>query len=84
MRLWRSGDSIRNHGRFFDGSRSGDLAPSRKTDLMCAGKMHDDEMNINVALVRRLVAAQFPQWANLPVKPVEMDGTVLHSGSVKI
>jgi aminoglycoside phosphotransferase (APT) family kinase protein len=41
---------------------------------MCVGKMHDDEMNINVALVRRLVATQFPQWANLPVKPLELDG----------
>jgi aminoglycoside phosphotransferase (APT) family kinase protein len=31
-------------------------------------------INIDVALVRRLVATQFPQWANLPVKPVELDG----------
>jgi phosphotransferase family enzyme len=51
---------------------------------MCADKMHDDEMNINAALVRRLVAAPFPQWTNLPVKPVELDGITLHSGSVKI
>lgn len=31
-------------------------------------------VNINVALVRRLVATQFPRWANLPIKPVEFDG----------
>jgi aminoglycoside phosphotransferase (APT) family kinase protein len=31
-------------------------------------------VDINVALVRRLVAAQFPQWADLPIKPVRFDG----------
>lgn len=38
---------------------------------------------INVSLVRRLVAAQFPQWAALPIKPVEFDGwdnTTFHLG----
>jgi aminoglycoside phosphotransferase (APT) family kinase protein len=30
--------------------------------------------DINVALVRRLVAAQFPQWADLPIRPVAFDG----------
>lgn len=29
---------------------------------------------ITPALVSRLVAAQFPQWAHLPVTPVELDG----------
>jgi aminoglycoside phosphotransferase (APT) family kinase protein len=29
---------------------------------------------IDAALVRRLVAAQFPQWAELPIRPVELDG----------
>jgi len=33
-----------------------------------------DEVGINVSLVGRLVAAQFPQWADLPVEPVELDG----------
>jgi aminoglycoside phosphotransferase (APT) family kinase protein len=28
----------------------------------------------DAALVRRLVAAQFPEWAHLPVRPVERDG----------
>lgn len=31
-------------------------------------------MNIDIALVSRLVAAQFPQWADLPIKPVEAGG----------
>ncbi|MEU8114335.1 aminoglycoside phosphotransferase family protein [Micromonospora sp. NPDC048947] len=29
---------------------------------------------IDTTLVRRLVAEQFPQWADLPVRPVEVDG----------
>ncbi len=41
---------------------------------MPAGKMHADKVNIDVSLVRRLLAAQFPQWADLPIKPVEFDG----------
>jgi aminoglycoside phosphotransferase (APT) family kinase protein len=36
---------------------------------MSAGKMH-----IDVSLVRRLVATQFPQWADLSIKPVEPGG----------
>ncbi|MDQ6743652.1 MAG: phosphotransferase, partial [Candidatus Dormibacteraeota bacterium] len=34
--------------------------------------MHRAE--ISAALVSRLVAAQFPRWAELPVTPVELDG----------
>jgi aminoglycoside phosphotransferase (APT) family kinase protein len=33
-----------------------------------------DEVRIDAALVRRLVAAQFPQWAELPVVPVSPGG----------
>jgi aminoglycoside phosphotransferase (APT) family kinase protein len=36
--------------------------------------MHADEVDINVSLVRRLIATQFPQWADLPVRPVEVGG----------
>lgn len=32
------------------------------------------KVDINVALVRRLVSAQFPQWADLPIKPVQFGG----------
>jgi aminoglycoside phosphotransferase (APT) family kinase protein len=31
-------------------------------------------MNINVSLVSRLVAAQFPRWADRPIRPVESGG----------
>ncbi|MGW0905454.1 aminoglycoside phosphotransferase family protein [Streptomyces sp. NPDC002853] len=34
----------------------------------------DGRAGIDAALVRRLVAAQFPQWRDLPVRPVEVDG----------
>jgi aminoglycoside phosphotransferase (APT) family kinase protein len=34
----------------------------------------DGRAGIDAALVRRLVAAQFPQWSGLPVTPVEVDG----------
>jgi len=33
-----------------------------------------DEVRIDVPLVRRLVAAQFPQWADLPVEPAGAAG----------
>jgi aminoglycoside phosphotransferase (APT) family kinase protein len=45
---------------------------------MCTGKSacvtSDGRAGIDAALVRRLVAAQFPQWRDLPVRPVEVDG----------
>ncbi|MEV0526441.1 aminoglycoside phosphotransferase family protein [Streptomyces sp. NPDC050439] len=34
----------------------------------------DGRAGIDAALVKRLVAAQFPQWRDLPVRPVEVDG----------
>ena len=37
--------------------------------------MHPDEVDIDVALVRRLVETQFPQWADLPIAPVLPMGT---------
>jgi len=37
--------------------------------------MHADEADIDVPLVRRLVATQFPAWADLPVEPVASAGT---------
>ena len=41
---------------------------------MNSDKTYPTREEINVSLVRRLVAAQFPQWANLPIRPVEFDG----------
>jgi len=39
-------------------------------------KMHGDELQIDEALVRRLLAAQLPQWADLPLRRIEPSGTV--------
>jgi aminoglycoside phosphotransferase (APT) family kinase protein len=38
-------------------------------------KMHTDEVDTDAALVRRLLASQFPQWADLPLRPVSSAGT---------
>jgi aminoglycoside phosphotransferase (APT) family kinase protein len=38
--------------------------------------MHEDEVDTDVSLVRRLLAAQFPQWADLPVEHFDSAGTV--------
>lgn len=38
-------------------------------------KMHVDEVDIDQALVRRLLAAQFPHWVDLPLERVRSAGT---------
>ncbi len=38
-------------------------------------KMHADEVDTDPLLVRGLLAAQFPQWAHLPIARVESAGT---------
>jgi aminoglycoside phosphotransferase (APT) family kinase protein len=43
--------------------------------LVSAGKMHADEVETDAALVGRLLAAQFPQWAGLAIEPVISSGT---------
>jgi len=40
-----------------------------------AARMHADEVETNEPLVRRLLNAQFPAWAELPIKRVESAGT---------
>ena len=42
---------------------------------MAPEKMHADELETDPGLVRRLLAAQFPNWADLPVEPVRFFGT---------
>lgn len=42
---------------------------------MSTKKMHADEIETDAALVRRLIAAQFPQWADLPIAAVRSAGT---------
>lgn len=39
-------------------------------------EMHDGQLAIDAGQVRRLVAAQFPEWAGLDVRPVASPGTV--------
>ena len=38
-------------------------------------KMHPDEAHIDADLVRRLIAAQFPDWADLRIATVTSAGT---------
>ncbi len=42
--------------------------------LMRAEKLKAGKFPVDTALVERLVAAQFPHWAGLPVRPVAEDG----------
>ncbi|GGS57345.1 phosphotransferase [Streptomyces violaceus] len=42
---------------------------------MCAVRMHEDERDVDVPLVGRLIAGQFPQWAGLPLRRVESSGS---------
>ncbi|MCW5853639.1 MAG: aminoglycoside phosphotransferase family protein [Anaerolineae bacterium] len=42
---------------------------------MPPGKMHADEVDTDASLVRRLLAPQFPAWADLPIAPVPSAGT---------
>src|SRR3954453_819094 len=44
--------------------------------MTVATRMHDNEIDIDEALVCRLVVEQFPEWAGLPVRRVEPAGTV--------
>jgi aminoglycoside phosphotransferase (APT) family kinase protein len=41
---------------------------------MHSGDMPSTKVDINVSLVGQLVTTQFPQWADLPIKPVEFGG----------
>lgn len=39
-------------------------------------RMHTGQLSVSPETVRELVAAQFPQWRHLPVRPVASEGTV--------
>jgi aminoglycoside phosphotransferase (APT) family kinase protein len=43
---------------------------------MCADKMHAGEIDIDAELVRTLLTAQFPRWADLPIRHVPSYGPV--------
>ncbi|BBA95277.1 putative phosphotransferase [Actinacidiphila reveromycinica] len=57
------GGEVGGVGGVGGGEPSGDGAPGR-----------DGRAGIDAELVRRLIAAQFPRWADLPVAPVPVDG----------
>ena len=38
-------------------------------------QMHSDELEIDEALVRRMLAEQFPEWIELPLRRIEPSGT---------
>lgn len=42
---------------------------------MATRRMHADEVDIDARLVRRLLAAQLPEWAELPLEPIHPLGT---------
>ena len=42
---------------------------------MASGKMHVEEVDHDAGLVQRLLAAQFPKWADLPLEPLQSSGT---------
>ena len=42
---------------------------------MSTTKMHADEVDTDVPLVVRLLTTQVPQWADLPIEPVQSAGT---------
>ena len=39
------------------------------------GAMHEDEVQIGVEQVARLIETQFPGWAGLPLRPMQPEGT---------
>jgi aminoglycoside phosphotransferase (APT) family kinase protein len=53
--------------RWLDGAETGDDRDVTPTPA-------DGRAGIDAALVKRLIAAQFPQWSGLPVTPVAVDG----------
>jgi aminoglycoside phosphotransferase (APT) family kinase protein len=50
--------------------------PDRSNGLLSSRKVDGDQVDIDTPLVRELVAAQFPQWAALPLEPVDSSGLV--------
>ncbi len=61
-------------GRIVQGSEG--LASRGAGETMPAVAMHDDELDVDVHVVRQLIAEQFPEWSTLPVRRVPTAGTV--------
>src|SRR5688572_1586474 len=51
------------------------MRPASDDEAMARPRMHADEIATDVYLVRRLLAEQLPQWAELPIEPVVSYGT---------
>ncbi len=51
------------------------VLPARREAKPVGAKMHADEVDIDQPMVRRLLHAQFPQWADLSIAPVSSAGT---------
>lgn len=50
------------------------LSKSKQT-VIGAENMHMDKLELDVSIIRRLLAAQFPQWADLPIEYLRSSGT---------
>jgi aminoglycoside phosphotransferase (APT) family kinase protein len=72
------GLALLKHGKSSARDDPGEAAKDRtdfKALSMRTGRMHAEELDTDVSLVRRLLTKQFPQWADLPIEPVDHAGT---------
>ena len=53
-----------------------DMDGAEPSGTLPAVTLHDNELPIDAALVRRLLADQMPQWSELPLRRLESSGTV--------
>jgi aminoglycoside phosphotransferase (APT) family kinase protein len=51
------------------------VMPQRRPSVVPNVRMHADELEIDASLVRRLLVAQFPEWADRPLSRIEPAGT---------
>src|SRR3954468_15976341 len=49
---------------------------NRRSRQAASGAMHEDELRIDATIVSRLIADQFPQWANLTIRALSTAATV--------
>jgi aminoglycoside phosphotransferase (APT) family kinase protein len=43
---------------------------------MTSLRLHDDEFVTDTTMIRRLLAGQFPRWADLPLTRIGLSGTM--------
>jgi aminoglycoside phosphotransferase (APT) family kinase protein len=56
-------------------SDSGRIRESSEAFLLMIPRLHDDELSIDLELVRKLVNFQFPQYADLSLSPLSASGS---------